>query len=366
MKKHFVVLICIILLLFSLSACNAVSEAATSIRKMTNAEPQVRTQNISFENPYFNPTNCVQFNCSMSLMEYEGQLYFYIDRYPDKTAVTAYENKLFVCRDGNADLINEFEYVDKMLNGTVYYYLYQNITNKSYYAYNVVTKESNYLAEEDWKQVYDLTTQVDQSGVYYIPYAEDTMQYYPVRNNEMSGLVEMPYFLSVDGCGFYIEGCYLMVDRPDGATENLTKKMDLLIGSDVIPCKTGALILCESSERMLSYYDAETGTASVLFTVEALDTVAAVNCHEGYVYLSFKRYERFDSSNKFKLRYENDTIEGTYRISLNDGSCEKISDNIYSGLFIFDDSGIYAVSEENNIFKLSFEGDIIDTILQHN
>ena len=83
------------------------------------------------------------------------------------------------------------------------------------------------------------------------------------------------------------------------------------------------------------------------------------------VYLSVKRYQNggtYGAGGSESI--PDDTVSGTYRISLSDCSSEKISDEIYSGLFIFDDSGIFACDENGRVYWLDFDGNVIGTLLE--
>ena len=83
--------------------------------------------------------------------------------------------------------------------------------------------------------------------------------------------------------------------------------------------------------------------------------------HNNYLYYSFLRYEKYGTIGY--VRYKDDTQAGTYRISLDDFSIEKLSDRVYDSLYIFDESGIYAGDEKGRIYKLDFDGNIMDVIL---
>lgn len=73
------------------------------------------------------------------------------------------------------------------------------------------------------------------------------------------------------------------------------------------------------------------------------------------VYLSLKRYEGWGESGKGLRRYENDTLEGTWRISLTDFSAVKISDTIYNGLYCFGDV-LLACDESCSVYRLHPDG----------
>ena len=73
------------------------------------------------------------------------------------------------------------------------------------------------------------------------------------------------------------------------------------------------------------------------------------------VYISLKRYEGWGESGKGLRRYENDTLEGTWRISLTDFSAVKISDTIYNGLYCFGDV-LLACDESCSVYRLHPDG----------
>ena len=131
----------------------------------------------------------------------------------------------------------------------------------------------------------------------------------------------------------------------------------------LIPCDQGLLVHNEEQGDLLYLIEKESGEVIELFTVECMTSISAVNVHGDYAYLSFKRYEKHGEIGM--LSYKNDTLEGTYRISLIDYSAEKISDDIYNGLFIFDDTGIYACNIDTEIYKLDFDGNRIMKIEKH-
>ena len=72
------------------------------------------------------------------------------------------------------------------------------------------------------------------------------------------------------------------------------------------------------------------------------------------VYLSVLRYEKYSEIGM--KRFENDTEEGTYRINLNDGTTVKVSNQIYDGLYCFDQVCLYACDENCNIYQLDLDG----------
>ena len=131
----------------------------------------------------------------------------------------------------------------------------------------------------------------------------------------------------------------------------------------VIPCDNGLVIHNEYYGNLVYYIDGTTGELVELFTVPCDHSTSALNVHEQYVFLSFKRYADYNAI--WGSRYNNDSIEGTYRINLEDYSVLKISDQIYNGMFIFDDTGIFDCNDKCNIYKVDFDGNVIMTLLEH-
>ena len=80
------------------------------------------------------------------------------------------------------------------------------------------------------------------------------------------------------------------------------------------------------------------------------------------VYFSLDRWE--EEYGFYQLRhFKNDTIPGTYRISLKDFSMKKISDEIYDGLYNFDDTCLY-VCYKQNIYQIDFDGNVQKVLLK--
>ena len=127
----------------------------------------------------------------------------------------------------------------------------------------------------------------------------------------------------------------------------------------MIPCEEGLLIHNETNGDFLYFVEADTGNAVALYTAECIYAYSAVNVYGDNAYLSFVRYTQWGPLGLGGQVSEDDELNGTYRISLKDYSVTKISDEIYNGLFIFDDSGIYACNSDGQICKLDFNGNVL-------
>lgn len=130
----------------------------------------------------------------------------------------------------------------------------------------------------------------------------------------------------------------------------------------MIPCSEGLIIHNEGQGDILYFVEENTGEIVELFSVNCIVSTSAVNVHDCYAYLSLIRYSEWGELQLGVKSDPDDEVNGTYRINLKDYSVEKISSDIYTGMFIFDDSGIFACKNEGTIYKLDFEGNVLQKI----
>lgn len=125
----------------------------------------------------------------------------------------------------------------------------------------------------------------------------------------------------------------------------------------VFPCSNGLVVTTGADGKKLYYINGASGEIIELFSLDCLGTETTLNIHKDTVYLSVLCYVEHGS-----LTWKSDPEDvrnGTYCISLSDYRIEKISDEVYSGLFIFDDSGIYACKDTGDVYKLDFNGNVL-------
>ena len=131
----------------------------------------------------------------------------------------------------------------------------------------------------------------------------------------------------------------------------------------LIPYRDGLLLTNEGCKNLLYYIQNDGTIISIFPEFQCVDSECSVNFYKNYVYLSFNRWEKWSETSDGMERFQNDTLVGTYRINMDDYSVVKISDNIYNGMFIFDDSGIYACDNAGDIHHIDFDGNLIRTII---
>ena len=317
------------------------------------------------------PGNYKQMDAYYAMGVSEGKLYICAD------------NQLFVFEDGSMkELRNAIEQTvagtfngrrtrQVIANDCLYFAAVSDISEnqpKGLYAYDLRSGSLTLLAEET-SRMNEGDFFIDENKTLYIAADEAKTHYYPIRGCDVGDRIEIAEQYA------YSDQLYIFRNTPndislihvdeEGNEINLIgeNKIPPDVRSYVIPCDNGILLHNAAHNLPLYYIEGETGKIVELFPeIEAMEMQTAVNIHNNYVYFSLLRYEKW--ADLGMARFENDTLEGTYRISLTDYSVEKISDHIYNGLFIFDDSGIYACNQAGDIYKLDFDGNRIMEIVK--
>lgn len=204
--------------------------------------------------------------------------------------------------------------------------------------------------------------------IFYVQANSEGTLYYPIHH-EYIGEPVRQYPFTLGGRNYAVQGEEIVCYDSEGNRSVL----NLPYGEwrTMFPCEKGLLIHNYGQKNPL-YIVEEDGELVELFPVEGCNIETAVNTWKNYVYISIMRYEEFstDLSKGVGIKggyvpYENDTFVGTYRICLDDYSAEKISDEIYSELYIFDGTGIYAAKENGETVKLDFNGKVIDILITY-
>ena len=222
------------------------------------------------------------------------------------------------------------------------------------YSYDPITGEHVFVRQ--MVHVADDNDFCTADGTWYI-YDWDLHQIYALKDGEMTETAQFETYRMGDN-RYSLEyqddrWDFVRYDK-NGAR---TVYDDLRSESFVIPCSDWLMVGIVSLYGEIYTVHGETGEVSLLFSENGVYTDTTVNTHNGDVYLAVVRYP--EEGFLHPVTSENDEKTGLYRISLEDGSMEKISDEIYCGLFIFDDTGIYACRGDGIICKIDFDGNLI-------
>lgn len=129
----------------------------------------------------------------------------------------------------------------------------------------------------------------------------------------------------------------------------------------LIPTEEGLLIWNQGIEHLL-YLIRPTGEIKELFSVPCMCSDSAVNVYGSDVFISVERYEKWGPGGISLQHYADDSLQGSYRISLKTGEVQKLSDDLYSGLFVFGDNGIIGCDKTSGkIYFMDFDFSILDT-----
>jgi hypothetical protein len=209
----------------------------------------------------------------------------------------------------------------------------------------------------------------DDGSVYVplFPEAGEAVQYVHVLGEDMLGIEHLTegyllgdsiYFVTQDFSDVQVER--IIQTDLDGSI--IQEKLPLASAHNrcIIPYDDGLLIHNGQLNSLLYRID-KGGVVTELFSIPCLSSRSAVNIHGTDAYISVLRYEKYGEMGM--QRYENDSLEGTYRISLMDGSVEKINNLCFDGIYNFDDTCFYCCDKDGNIYRMKFNGTATPVLL---
>lgn len=314
------------------------------------------------------PGNNRQRAASVWLGCYNQQLYYYGGG-KSSSYKTKYDKSLFVFQEGT--LIEVVPLTQRknsitilgIVDSFLYYREYNNGNDKEQklYCLSLENKEKRMLfcgALFPASSMYF----ADDGSVYFplLPTSGEKQQFVHVSRQTVIGIEHLRegyplgdyiYHVVSEYSDAQVE-CILKMDAED---ESIFEEIRFEQAYDrsLIPYEDGLLVHNERLNSLLYRIDKE-GKVTELFNVPCLSSQSAVNIHHTDAYISVLRYEKYGE--KGMLRYENDSQEGTYRISLIDGSIEKINDMCFNGIYNFDDTCFYCCDKQGNIYKMEFDG----------
>lgn len=330
-----------------------------SVKTIPISRVTVTDEPIVITDDTYHPSNYRQCKASVQMIARNGKLYVY--RFPSDEffSFDKHTEWLSVFENGELKRIKRIYDFSFMSDDYVYYGKEGRLL-----CYNIADGSESPLPSDTPRLSRHLVLYSEDGTVFY-PKEPDLSTYSAIRGAAVesdSGFFDQ-YTLNskvyrVEGTTFDGQEIVCYSDTTEPQTLDITYGQKSLI-----PCEGGILVHNEGLGDLLYYIDGDSGECRKLFSVECMSSVSAVTVYNNCVYLSLMRYEGYGSGYIGLKRYENDTIEGTYRINLDDFSAEKISSSIYNGLYIFDHTGIYACDENSDIYKLDFDGNVVLRII---
>lgn len=292
---------------------------------------------------------------------YDKQLYYFNREY---------DGKLFVFQE---DALSEVTSLSHNRGSTItifgivenyIYYREQNgkdYTNQKLYCYNLQTNENVLLATGNLMNASSIYYSKDGS-VYFplMPESGEQTQYIHVCGQDFLGIQSLTEGYPLGNSVYCVASEYTdrQVERilekdMQGQVVNEEISFAPAYNRSVIPCESG-LLVHNAELNSLLYLIHDNGEITELFHVACLASESAVNIHGTNAYICVKRYKKYGEIGM--LRYENDTVEGTYRINLTDGTVEKINDMIFAGIYNFDDTRFYCCDSQGDVYVMEFDG----------
>ena len=319
----------------------------------------VTDNSILIENSYPSPSNAFQEQSNIIMGTSNSKLYFCINEIENEFDRTTYYKYLSVFDKGNVAKLKKADWFLGIHNGFLYYLTSQRAEEKQLMCYELDTGNEAHIITVKGNAE---TKYFFKDGILYVPVDYDCADYYQIKDGSLHGTEPAKEIYYLNETGYYIDDYKLVTTQLD-ANENRIDDISIGLKSALIPCDYGLLVHNSMGKGNILYLIREdTGEIAELLTVPCAGSRSAVAIYRDQVYVSFMRYER---AGDFGLEpYESDSMSGTFSISLVDNTVEKISDVFYSGLYIFDDTGIYACDDQCNIYKLDYGGNIIMTLMK--
>ena len=355
-------IICVCLLLQLLSGCGWITsiwESAQETSVYITNEPIIIGEVLN------NPLNSKQYDTEVFMTTVDGKLYF---RSPYHYA-NPFSSHISVFADGSIESLYPAYWTAFCTVGPyIYYYMSaEDPYTVDVYCFNVQSGEEQYLLSsrhENGARLRAWECYFEEDGILYILKDDVEYMYYPVVGTTVGEPTEKQSEYRYGSMNYV----YQTLSKPQltgyDQNGNAIHYHELIPKGvmSVIPCESGLLIHNLWYGNLLYFVVGETGELITLFEYPCDHSYSALNAYGDYAYFSVLRFRDYDL---FAAWFPGDDKYGTYRINLNTLEMEKINDNVYRGLYIFDDTGIYACDQRGCIYKLDFDGNVIMTLLEY-
>ena len=316
----------------------------------------------------FHATNLMQDSASVALAAWDGCLYMQGEELAKTiTGASKYGKALLrLTEDGSLDRVTSSDSrLGRLIGADDSDFYFWNRTSGAVSLFDINTKSQEVLcsAKGSLGQVFAM----DDRTVYFPQGFGTSISYQAVRDSDSIETVSELPALASGVCLFRVQpslqmGTTVERIRPDGTVSDIG--LSYAKSRLLIPWEDDILIYSPGTGKMLSMIRSD-GTVMTVFSVPAMETKSCFQLCGDYAYLSFLRYKGYDDYGIGLKRYENDELEGLYRIHLKTLTIEKCSNDIYDGLYNFDDTCLFACDENSNVFQLDLSGNIIQTVVKH-
>lgn len=313
-------------------------------------EPSIKNEEVIIQDEIFNPANYKQYASYMTLGTHNGKLYVW----------NPYKHILYCYNDDSFSKLARINGEGMGIhNGFFYYRKESGKDGYAVYCYDLETGKRNRIVNTELFIRRNVLFM--DNGTIYVPTGSSTGVYYLIDGTECICEATQQVLYRIGENNYALEGeresSVLFSMDPNGEKHSYEDIVPYGLKT-LIPCDDGLVVHNETNGDFLYFIEADTGNALELFTTDCIYAYSAVTIHDGFIYLSFVRYTEWGPLGIAGKTNENDELNGTYRISLEGYSVQKISDEIYNGLFVFNDSGIFACNDDMQVFLLNFDGTV--------
>ena len=317
------------------------------------------------------PSNRFQYEASVWLGTADGRLFFY-PHCGYTLHKSAYDDCLCVFQEGTARKIEALRQKDSLvIVGCSGQYLYywdcgSADAEDELYCYDCLSERKTLLYTGN----VELSASIwyEEDGSVWLPLWPENGKPEPflhVSGAELLGVGQPEAGYELGDSRYRVACAYgddvERIVRTDAAGAEESLELARAKHRSMVQTDYGLLIHCDRSPEML-YLLTPDGSTRLLFSLPCLSSNSCFAVMGDTVYLSVLRYEQYGEIGM--KRFENDTKEGTYRISLRDGSVEKLSDQIYDGLYVFDGNGLYACDSDCSLYQLALDGTVRRTLFR--
>lgn len=299
--------------------------------------------------------NVYQNNADVDIFPVNGTLHYFIKNWPPSLGLRSkFSGKLCTIENGRIHVLQKASIVYGNDDRFIYYGFDDQLM-----AYDTQSGKASMLTQLPEYARYDVVLQSDGTLAFFT--ADTDTECFSVKNGtilEPQDGITAPSDYILGGKQYSVRRGYVYCQG-----EDITDRFGDASFRAIVPYHEGLLLINDGYGNLMYYIQEDGRIVDVFPKFTCFCSESSINFYEHYIFVSFLRWEDWDESGLGIKRFENDQLAGTYRIDIRDFSIKKISDKIYSGMYIFDDSGIYTCSREGDISKISFSGEELQLIV---
>ena len=316
---------------------------------------QVTSSEIAVHRAGTDNNNACQNNADVDIFPVNGTLYYFIKNWtPSLGRRSKFSGKLCTIENGRIHVIQRVS----TIYGNDYRFIYYKY-NDQLMAYDTQSGKASVLTQIPEYARYDVVQQSDGTLTFFA--ADTDTECCSVKNGIMLELrsgITAPTQYILGGKQYSVKRMHVYCDG-----EDITDQFGDASFRAIVPYQEGLLLINDGYGNLIYYIQTDGQIVGVFPEFECFSSESSINFYEHYIFVSFLRWEDWDESGLGIKRFEDDQLAGTYRIDIRDFSIEKLSDKIYSGMYIFDDSGIYTCNRDGDISKINFNGEELQLIV---